>query len=223
VKTKLNIYSAVGSDGYEICQAIDSESGGPNAQRLRREIDGEPKLPSWKPVAVKIFRDDGAGRYNLRYSDSPWGGTSELIFRETVLEKLGELLLEYGELLPLECEEAKLWVYNPTRILDVNEALDMEASEIVYLEDGETMGVVSWAVFRAEAVSDVDIFKLSVERRGPTYFSQRFVDLWEMSGLQGLDFLQNNDIDPSLRYLKSEQFSTGKKRKKAGSWLNPPA
>lgn len=201
MKTKLNIYSAVGSDGYEICQAIDSESGGPNAQRLRREIDGEPKLPSWKPVAVKIFRDDGAGRYNLRYSDSPWGGTSILTFRESVLEKLGELLLEYGELLPLECEEAKLWVYNPTRILDVNEALDMEASEINYFEDGKFMSF-DRTVFRSEAVSGVDIFKLSIEKRGDVYFSQRFVDLWEMSGLQGLKFLQENDVDLPSLYLR---------------------
>lgn len=43
-------------------------------------------------------------------------------------------------------------------------------------------------VFRADAVRDVDIFKIANPRVSQIFVSQRFVDLWKSSGLHGLTF-----------------------------------
>jgi hypothetical protein len=54
--------------------------------------------------------------------------------------------------------------------------------------------MINRAVFREESIGNADIFKLSVYK-GPTYFSQRFVDLWTRSELTGLEFQQVNDVN----------------------------
>lgn len=203
MNSKLNIYTALGADGYELCQPIDSEG----FARFRFETDGVPKQSIWKPIPVQIFHRER--RQKLRISDSPWYGCDPLIFRASVVEALGQVLLEYGELLPLECAEAELWIYNTTRLID---ALDVEASEIARLSSGKIIRI-DRPVFRAEVIGDIDIFKLSIHRLGSTYFSQRFVDLWKASGLKGLDFVQENGVYLPSLWAKPER----KKRKKSGA------
>jgi hypothetical protein len=133
---------------------------------------------------MRIFHED-EGKKLLR-SDSPWLGDHALIFRPSVLEALGPLLREYGELLPLECSETELWVYNPTRVID---ALDEAASTVSRFKDGRLMGIRKH-VFRDDIVRGIDIFKIPNRRVSQTYLSDRFVDLWTKSGLKGLEFTQ---------------------------------
>lgn len=42
--------------------------------------------------------------------------------------------------------------------------------------------------FRADVIGEVAVFKIPNLRVSPTYLSQRFVDRWKASGLQGLEF-----------------------------------
>ncbi|NUQ78113.1 MAG: hypothetical protein HUU21_31665, partial [Polyangiaceae bacterium] len=113
-----------------------------------------------------------------------WLGAYALIFRRSAIEALGPMLREHGELLPLECPEAELWVYNPTRVID---ALDEEASTIERFKSGRIMGIKRY-VFKAHLIEGVDIFKLPNLRGHSTFVSHRFVDLWNESGLKGLEF-----------------------------------
>jgi hypothetical protein len=179
VKAKPGVYTPCGLDGYEYCHPIDQ-----NFERFADEINGTPRQASWKPVAMEILHK--AGRKKLRRSDSPWLGSDALIFRPSALEALGPLLREYGELLPLECSETDLWVYNPTRVID---ALDEEASSIRRFRSGRIMGIDRY-VFKAHLIDGIDIFKLPNLRGDRTYVSHRFVDLWTERGLKGLEFTQ---------------------------------
>jgi hypothetical protein len=131
---------------------------------------------------MRIIRED-QGKV-LRESGSPWLGSHALVFRRQALGELEPLLLSHGELLPLDCVEPDLVVFNATRVVD---ALDEPASDILRFANGRIMRITRHA-FRAEAVLDVDIFKLPTLRVSPTYVSDRFVDRLKSVGLQGLVF-----------------------------------
>ena len=173
-----NIYEPGPMEKTEWCNALDT----PNWERLWEEINGTPRQAGWKPIAMKMVRK--ASRQKLTYADSPWNSGSSLIFRKTAIDKMKPLLEEYGELLPLECADAELWVYNPTVLID---ALDKKASEGSRFADGRLM-IIDKYVFYPDVVKGVDIFKLANERASSTFVTDRFVDLWKSSGLIGLRF-----------------------------------
>lgn len=180
MKVKVGVYLPLGIDGVELCQPIRSGE----FRRIFAEVNGVPRSSTWQPVSMQLLHeDDGA---SLVASDSPWLGSHALIFRATVLRQLGALLTEYGELLPLECSEADLWIYNPTRMVD---ALDEQRSSVTRFPDGRLM-IVNRYVFRATEVASIDIFKIPSPNVSPTFVSHRFVELWRSSGLKGLEFKQ---------------------------------
>jgi hypothetical protein len=133
---------------------------------------------------MRIVRED-EGKY-LALSDSPWLGSHALIFRSTVLDKLGFTLRRYGEVLPVSCADTDLWIYNPRNVID---ALDEASSSVVRFGDGRIM-MIDRHVFRTEIVAENEIFKIPSLRVSPTFVSHRFVDRWKQSGLTGLDFKQ---------------------------------
>lgn len=180
-KSKPGIYKALGADGFELCLPVNKE----DYERINVEIGvGTPRQASWKRIPVRLIHEDEGKA--LAMSDSPWLGYGPLIFRPVVVEALGSLLGEYGELLPLACSEADLMIYNPTRVLD---ALDESASSIMRFPDGRIM-LIQKHVFRSDVVGENDIFTIPTERVSPTFLSHRFVDRWKASGLKGLEFKQ---------------------------------
>jgi hypothetical protein len=100
---------------------------------------------------------------------------------ETLIERVDGR--RHGELLPLSCLEAPLYVYNPWILPN---ALDDKGSEILRFDEGRIMGIDLY-VFHEEIVRGVDAFKLEM-RASPTLVSRRFVNRWRESGLWGLDF-----------------------------------
>jgi hypothetical protein len=131
---------------------------------------------------MKIVTEDEGMK--LAESDSPWLGAHALIFKSRVLGHLGDMLREFGELLPISCAGEDLHIYNPMRVVD---ALDEERSSLLRFKSGRLMGVTKY-VLRASAVQNVDVFKIPNLRVSPTFFSGRFVDAWNAAGLVGLNF-----------------------------------
>lgn len=101
-----------------------------------------------------------------------------------MVEALGPILRQHGELLPLKCRGTNLSVFHPTVVLD---ALDEGASTLRRFSSGRIMMIDSY-VFRSEVVAGIDLFKLASLRSSPTFVSQRFVAGWNAAGLHGLDF-----------------------------------
>lgn len=172
------IYEPGSVDGMEWCNCCGPEQ----SERLIAEINGTPRGETWKPVAVRLIRK--TMRHKFRQADAPWRSAATMIFRRSVLEKIGPFLEANGELLPLECADAELWVYNPTNVLD---ALDKDATVGNRLDDG-TLYLVSKHVFYPDVVKDVDVFKVKNWRASSTFVSEKFVKMWKAAGLTGLRF-----------------------------------
>ena len=85
---------------------------------------------------MRLIRDDEGKK--LAEADSPWLGSYVLILRPRAVAALTPMLLDNGELLPLGCAGAELWLYNVTRIVP---ALDETASEISRFPDGRIIRV----------------------------------------------------------------------------------
>ena len=133
---------------------------------------------------MRVIRVDEGRR--LLASDAPWLGASTLVFRSSVLDAVGLDLSRYGELLPVSCRRDSLWIYNPTDVID---ALDEESSSLDRFDDGRIMIIYRYA-FRPDVVEGKDVFKIPSRRISPTFFSRRFVERWQASGLKGLDFVE---------------------------------
>lgn len=174
------IYTPLGTDGCELCHPIHQV----DFERINVWIDGTARQASWKLIQMRIVRED-EGK-SLAPSDSPWLGSHALIFRSSVLDVLGALLRRYGEVLPVSCHDADLWIYNPTNVID---ALDEISSSVLRFDDGRIMMIQRYA-FRPDVVADHEIFKIPSLRVSPTFVSHRFVDRWKESGLTGLEFKQ---------------------------------
>lgn len=178
MKALLAIYTPLGADGYELCHPTNPD----DFERINSEVNGVSRRSKWDPIHMDILREDEGKQ--LIASDSPWLGSHALIFRRSAISKLESELLTYGELLSLACTSADISLYNPTRVLD---ALDESASSVLRFPHGRIMMVQQYA-FKEDAVRNIHIFKISNLRVSPTFLSQAFVDLWNASGLTGLEF-----------------------------------
>lgn len=89
-----------------------------------------------------------------------------------------------GRVLPLECEDEPLKVFNACHVSD---ALDEIESDIVRFGSGRIMTIRAH-VFRAGEIGDADVFKLSQMPRGSLYATDRFVDLFDSHQLRGTRF-----------------------------------
>jgi len=113
-----------------------------------------PAGTRWHSPSMSFIRasEDGAGR---NYSDFPWLLHNVLVLRERIMAGLRPTLMEYGEFLPLTCEEP-VWLYNVTSIVD---ALDEERSTIVRFDDGGILNIERH-VFKPDAIGELQIFSL---------------------------------------------------------------
>jgi hypothetical protein len=176
----MSIYVPTPLEGCELCHPVRPEG----FEAINVSINGESRSQQWRSPEMQIIRQD-EGRL-LSPSDSPWLGAHALILRPRALDALNVVLAEHGELLPLQCGEDDLVIYNATRVI---EALDDRASAITRFLDGKIMMIKRYA-FRADLLRNIHVFKIPNLRVSPTFVSRTFVDAWADAGLDGLGFKQ---------------------------------
>jgi hypothetical protein len=162
---------------FELCHPRDEA----DFETIHRLLNGEPRQATWNPIEVELIHRDRGRR--LQDADAPWLGSHALVLKPNAAAALREILLKDGELLPLECAESKLEVYNP-RVVD---ALDEGASSSDRLSSGRIVNI-SRHVFRPDPIRELDAFKIPNLRVSPIFLSERFVRAWGAAGLKGLRF-----------------------------------
>lgn len=117
------------------------------------------------------------------YSDFPWLGEHAPILRKPAVDALTQVLLQYGQLLPMQGEE--VWLFNATTVID---ALDTERSQIAYFDDGSILAIERHA-FKTDVIGEAEIFKLPM-RASPVYVTDVFVDRVRKANLRGVTFIE---------------------------------
>lgn len=174
----MKVYKPIGSEGSELCHPANHD----NFETIKRFVGGGSCSSGWEPINVEIIREDEGKR--LRLSDSPWLGSHSLIFGTRAVDALGPLLSANGDLLPLDCAERPLFLYNARLAAG---ALDVDESVVNRFKSGRIMWIKQH-VFHHDAIAGFDAFKITDLLVSPTFVTERFVRAWEAAGLVGLDF-----------------------------------
>ena len=175
------IYELENERGYQYCLPVDQR----DHRTIAGLINGTRRAQSWQPLKMRLHWFDERGRPYKR-SDSPCGGTSIApMFTHHAIAVLEPMLLDHGELLPLDCDDAELWMFNATRVLP---AIDMLKSGVSFWPGTGDMRRIARYVFDKDVIAGSDIFKLEGIKTSPTFVGQRFVDLWRSAGLRGIKF-----------------------------------
>jgi hypothetical protein len=168
-------------------EAIDERTG--NASDCRRPIVREftirrdlvAKADTWVPHRVSLITEDEDG-IPWRRSQSPWLCMSyALTFREPAISRLSGYLSEIGEILPLECDDGPLFIWQPLTVVD---ALDARASDIVRFKSGRLMRVRRH-VFVGSKLAGIDAFKIPDDGGFEAFFTERAVEI--ISSVVGTD------------------------------------
>lgn len=179
---QVKIFQINAPEGFDWVLPVDEQ----DFEALR--FDGRPRQGSWTPIKMRRLTIDERGR-PLAESDFPsCSGGEMLLLRQGAVDALGDILTACGELLPLECVGGTpLWTLNVTTLI---EALDEESSKLLRMpESGEILRVKT-PVFRPEAVSKAQIFKLSRMPRGLIYVTEPVARHVKSLPLRGIEFKQ---------------------------------
>jgi hypothetical protein len=147
------------------------------------ELRGQPAGRRWRPISVHIIRE---GRQNKRLPAGDFPGMASHLptFSPRAKDALEELLKGSGEWLPLVGEEAHYWTFNVT---DVRDALDVQASDCLFFDDGTLMQINRCSFIEAKLDGAV-IFRLRQLPMG-VYVTETFVDCANSAGLLGFRFV----------------------------------
>lgn len=176
-----NVYKLRYGEGFEWLLPVDTGA----FEQLR--FNGTPQKDSWKPVQMRRLKVSDAGR-PLAACDFPaCSGGDMFIINRAAKEKIGSHLEQFGELLPLACDEGDFWTLNVTCLVN---ALDENNSQLLRATDTGAILMIRKHVFLPAELGKAEVFKIPQVPRSLIYVTSAFVDLVNSSGLTGIEFVQ---------------------------------
>jgi hypothetical protein len=145
-----------------------------------RKLDGSRVASHWRPARAVPILDDRLGTTIGDYSKV---GTVPA-FSARAVEEIGDLLIPFGELLPLVVNDERYFAFNATCIAD---ALDEGESDVKRFASGGIMMVTRYG-FRSDVVAELTVFKIPQLLRAYTFVTDRFVARVTQTDLSGFGF-----------------------------------
>jgi hypothetical protein len=143
---------------------------------------------AWRAPKIRFFKPGESGAVDEQPSDrsdsdTPWftGGLA-CVLSSRAAEHLRSPLLNYGELLPVRCDEGEFVIYHCMNQLD--DALDVRHSEGGRARDGRLLSLRK-PVFYSNAVRGQDIFRIPTPSPYTIFVSDRIAELVRRGGLRG--------------------------------------
>jgi hypothetical protein len=181
------VFEFVGTSRAQLCHPC----GEWDSIRLGEQVDSRLLGGEWQVPTMEIHNEDEGKR--LTYSDAPdTNNSSYFMFRPSAIDALGEMLIENGELLPVDCPE-EVYLYNVTNVVD---ALDTERTKFKRLDSGRIY-MYDCPIFRQSMVCDQAVFRTPQEYKGIIFVTHRFVARWRAAKLKGLEFINTADMTPN--------------------------
>jgi hypothetical protein len=173
---KKRTYRAVGAEGFELAKFID-----PGVDELVYRLSEGVEPVTWASPDIEIVNEDDGCL--LRRSDFPSWGFEPLFFREGARAVLEPLVQDFGRWFLVNGgvgETINMFLANQI------DALNLSLSEVMTFPDGRIMHIRR-PVLNGNAIDAVPAFRLP-GRAVSLYVDQSFLDLYQHSGLVGLDF-----------------------------------
>jgi len=166
---------------------------------LRDKMGGEFDIQSfgksqkkiWKtPTGMFLSSDTGS----VKIPDITDWVPYVLVFNQKAYELLSNYLTQYGEMLEVNIESNKYYIFNVMKMLD-DKTINYDKSQKAVFE-GKEVGVKR-LTFNTELIDDdILIFKTSYNHGGHLYCSDKFKNLIEELKLTGITFDTMLAIDP---------------------------
>ncbi|MFZ3080713.1 MAG: DUF1629 domain-containing protein [Bellilinea sp.] len=155
--------------------------------------DGQPgPIPEPLPkIGVRYLSESKdlspSQRALLRKGKLPKGDFPSLygvhvVFNEKAIDALWPLIQNNVQVIPLQCEEERLFLIHVTKFVD---GLDLEHSDFKWMIENKVISRVNHYAFHEEKLKEVNIFKIPVQI-GWTFFSDTFKEAVAAHDLAGL-------------------------------------
>ncbi|EIX9082195.1 hypothetical protein V6307_11045 [Serratia marcescens] len=171
------------SDVTDFCSFIQDYPEG------ERSIIGRAMQQNWKPFADSYnaisleLRKNDSGKKNYQF-DLSSALSPFFVISELTIEKIGDILLPRGQVLPVETQSKKklFWGYYPTNVL--SGCFDRENS---LFREAERGLIVEKPVLKADNITDEYLFSIE-EDISRVFVTDAFKRRVEEAGLLGFDF-----------------------------------
>ena len=145
-----------------------------DAQLLRFSYHNTSLADGWEGVRSYFVQSDDAP--SLPVPDiSLWLSGAALVLSIRACEILRELITEFGELLPVSCDEGTFYIFNCRTLVNA----DSNQSEHI-LESGNVIGVMRLG-FDAKDVSNAVIFKTPFNNCTDLFVPMSLNNLWKLT------------------------------------------
>jgi len=162
-------------------------------------------LENWNPPIMKEEVDDN-NKFGLQGDfHSTWGGFDGHLLSQNMVDKIGDILLEYGNLFPLEVEdrEDNLYRYWVTKEISF-ECVDKNKSKFFDDEYSEDYVFKIEKPVSNEDYSDIPmIFRISEEYSKTIFVTEEFIELIKKKDLKGFKFIHDTSYENAN---KSESY-----------------
>ena len=169
-----------------------------NNAQLYLSLSSNPlNLDKWNPPIIKEDIDNDKGILKKGDFHSAWSYESNIV-SQNMVDKLGSVLKEYGQLFPLEVEDRddKLYRYWVTKEIPF-ECVDKEKGKFFdndYSDDD--VFKIEKLVLKEDCQVDAIIFRIKEEYKKTIFVSDEFIELVKKHNLKGFKF----EIDTSYEY-----------------------
>ena len=176
----MNVWKPGPAEGFEWALPVHPDR---DYERLAT-MNGVSASATWEPIEVTLHRQNRSELFAS--ADFPWCSKGVLVFRSAIIGFIEPAFPDFGEFLPLRCDEAELTLFNCTNVTD---AFDVDHSELArYASTGRPHRVRRFG-FRPWALRGADIFRIPQLTRVSTIFvSDRIRSLVSDHKLTGLEF-----------------------------------
>lgn len=146
-------------------------------------LNGMSKSGEWEPPELMYSIPESS---NDSIADVSWLGPAFFAFNQNAIAALEDLLLESGELLPIQVEGNQLMAFNPLNTLN---CLDVATSQYNIRRNGN-IGRLLRPSIDLEKINEKALFQTPETHRNMLFSTERFKRAYEMAGLSGLLFVE---------------------------------
>lgn len=149
------------------------------------KFKAKPRSADWVKPDVEFYQSDNYSASGVHIPDITTWLLGNLVLNGDAYKKLNSSLKGYGEFLDANCEGIDYYIFNTLNVLP-DEFID-QANTVETIESGIYMGLEKLA-FNEFDSDKYMLFKTTADKLVNTYCTEKYVNLVEAAGLDGLRF-----------------------------------